>query len=66
MDAVCPPSTVYAAFNAYAGAKEMRTYPFNDHEGGQFHQEAVQLGWLASTAADLPRAPGLATPGVPS
>lgn len=47
MDMVCPPSTVYAAFNAYAGAKDLRTYPYNDHEGGQFHQEAVQLGWLA-------------------
>jgi cephalosporin-C deacetylase len=47
MDQVCPPSTVHAAFNAYAGEKEMCTYPFNDHEGGQFHQEAVQLAWLA-------------------
>lgn len=47
MDTVCPPSTVYAAYHAYAGAKELRTYPFNDHEGGQFHHEAVQLRWLA-------------------
>ncbi len=48
MDTVCPPSTVYAAYNAYAGPKEMRVYPFNDHEGGQFHQEAEQLTWLRS------------------
>ena len=47
MDTVCPPSTVYAAYNAYAGTKQIRTYPFNDHEGGQFHHEAVQLRWLA-------------------
>ena len=47
MDTVCPPSTVHAAFNAYVGPKDLRTYPFNDHEGGQFHQEAVQLEWLA-------------------
>jgi cephalosporin-C deacetylase len=46
MDTVCPPSTVYAAYNAYGGDKEMRTYAFNDHEGGQFHQEATQLRWL--------------------
>jgi cephalosporin-C deacetylase len=46
MDTVCPPSTVYAAYNAYAGPKEIHTYPFNDHEGGQFHQEAEQLAWL--------------------
>lgn len=49
MDTVCPPSTVYAAYNAYAGPKEMRTYPYNDHEGGQFHQEAAQLLWAQST-----------------
>jgi cephalosporin-C deacetylase len=46
MDAVCPPSTVYAAYNAYAGPKEIREYPFNGHEGGSFLQEAVQLAWL--------------------
>ena len=34
MDDICPPSTVYAAFNAYGGPKEIREYPFNDHEGG--------------------------------
>lgn len=46
MDTVCPPSTVHAAFHAYGGPKEMCTYPYNDHEGGQFHQEAEQLRWL--------------------
>ncbi len=46
MDNVCPPSTVYAAYNAYAGEKQIRSYPYNDHEGGQFHQEAEQLTWL--------------------
>ena len=46
MDTTCPPSTVYAAFNAYAGEKEMREYAFNDHEGGgPFHSAAV-LAWL--------------------
>lgn len=46
MDRTCPPSTVYAAYNAYGGPKEIRRYPYNDHEGGQFHQEAEQLRWL--------------------
>ncbi len=46
MDRVCPPSTVYAAYNAYAGPKEIRSYPFNDHEGGHAHQEQAQLAWL--------------------
>lgn len=35
MDTICPPSTVYAAFNHWQGAKEMRVYPYNNHEGGQ-------------------------------
>ena len=40
-DDVCPPSTVFAAFNAYAGPKEIEIYDFNEHEGGgPFHQRA--------------------------
>jgi cephalosporin-C deacetylase len=46
MDQVCPPSTVYAAYHAYAGAKEMVVYPFNDHEGGLSHQRLAQIKWL--------------------
>jgi cephalosporin-C deacetylase len=34
MDDVCPPSTVFAAFNHYAGPKDMRVWEFNVHEGG--------------------------------
>lgn len=33
-DAVCPPSTVYAAYNHYVGEKSIRVYPWNGHEGG--------------------------------
>ncbi len=47
MDRVCPPSTVYAAYNAYAGPKEIRSYPFNGHEGGHSFQQAEQLLWLS-------------------
>jgi cephalosporin-C deacetylase len=46
MDQICPPSTVFAAYNAYAGPKDIRVYPFNDHEGGQSFQLAEQLRWL--------------------
>ncbi len=46
MDRVCPPSTVYAAYHHYAGPKEMREYPFNDHEGGQQVQEVLRINWL--------------------
>lgn len=34
MDEICPPRTVYAAFNHYAGEKRMAVYPYNHHEGG--------------------------------
>jgi cephalosporin-C deacetylase len=40
MDATCPPSTVFAAFNAYAGAsKEIKVWPYNGHEGGGLEDE---------------------------
>ena len=47
MDQICPPSTVYAAYHAYAGPKEIAVYPFNDHEGGLSHQRLRQAEWLA-------------------
>ena len=59
MDTVCPPSTVYAAYNAYAGPKEMAVYHENDHEGGGPVHELRQLHWLRALLD--PRAPG-ATP----
>jgi len=38
MDTICPPSTVYAAYNYYAGPKKIDVYEFNNHEGGgTFH-----------------------------
>lgn len=47
MDEVCPPSTVYGAFNAYAGEKTIVEYEFNNHEGGQGYQERQQMAWLS-------------------
>lgn len=46
MDEICPPSTVYAAYNAYAGPKQIAVYPFNDHEGGDVFHQPVQLRFL--------------------
>lgn len=52
MDMVCPPSTVYAAYNQYASlagtdpSKEMVVYGFNGHEGGQAHQTTRQLQYV--------------------
>jgi cephalosporin-C deacetylase len=47
MDLICPPSTVYAAYNAYGGPKDIVEYPFNDHEGGEGFHEVAKLRWLA-------------------
>ncbi|MEV3860371.1 acetylxylan esterase [Streptomyces sp. NPDC050095] len=46
-DLTCPPSTVFAAYNHWAGAeRSMEVYAFNDHEGGGPFQQAVQLRWI--------------------
>ncbi len=34
MDTVCPPSTVYASYNAVTTEKAIKVYYYNDHEGG--------------------------------
>lgn len=34
MDEVCKPSTVFGAFNAYGGPKQIDVWAFNGHEGG--------------------------------
>lgn len=47
MDSTCPPSTVYAAYNHYAGAKQISVWPYNGHEGGQTHQVRSHLAFLA-------------------
>ncbi|MDX8518203.1 acetylxylan esterase [Mesorhizobium dulcispinae] len=47
MDEVCPPSTVYGAFNAYDGEKTIVEYEFNNHEGGQGYQEREQMAWVS-------------------
>lgn len=49
MDTVCPPSTVYAAYNHHAGAtKRIEVYTHNGHEGGLAYQFPVQAGFLAT------------------
>jgi cephalosporin-C deacetylase len=43
-----PPSTVFAAFNWYGGPKEIREYPFNDHEGGEGFHDLAKIRWLGN------------------
>ncbi len=46
MDDICPPSTSYAAYNAWCGPKEVREYLWSGHEGGDSHHVSVALEWL--------------------
>lgn len=52
MDDVCPPSTIFASFNAYGTSapgrvsKDIEVYRFNNHEGGQEHHWIRQLLFL--------------------
>lgn len=46
MDEICPPSTVYAAYNHWAGEKEIRVYPYNGHEGGGSYQTVEKIRFL--------------------
>jgi cephalosporin-C deacetylase len=46
MDDICPPSTVYAAYNRYAGPKRLQVWPYNGHESGATFQPPVNLRWL--------------------
>lgn len=50
MDFTCPPSTVFAAYNHYAGPKEIEVYPYNDHEGGESIHDELKLRRLAAAA----------------
>jgi cephalosporin-C deacetylase len=47
MDEICPPSTVFAAYNCYSGPKDIKVYEFNDHEGGDSFQTLEQIKLLA-------------------
>ncbi len=50
MDATCPPSTVFAAYNRYAGAsKEIRVWEFNGHEGGGIEDEVATAEFFRDT-----------------
>lgn len=46
MDTICPPSTVFAAFNHVTAPKDIRVYRFNNHEGGGSHHQLEKLRYL--------------------
>jgi cephalosporin-C deacetylase len=46
MDEICPPSTVFAAYNHYAGPKDIRVWSFNGHEAGELVQQAERYAFF--------------------
>ncbi len=51
MDTVVPPSTAFAAHNAYPAAKEMQVWPFNGHEAGAVEDDERALAFLSRVLA---------------
>ncbi|MFC4561661.1 acetylxylan esterase [Nocardiopsis mangrovi] len=47
MDATCPPSTVFAARNAYGADRDMVVWPYNGHEGGDTEDQRAALDFLS-------------------
>ncbi len=47
MDETCPPSTVFAAFNHYAGPKDIRVWPYSGHDAGALSQQLERYRFLA-------------------
>ena len=48
MDEICPPRTVFAAYNHYATEKEICVWSYNHHEGGGTYQNVDKLRFLAA------------------
>ena len=46
MDEICPPSTVFAAYNHYAGPKDIRIWSYNHHDGGGSFQTVEKIRFL--------------------
>lgn len=47
-DPVCPPDTIFAMRNNYAGTVTTAIYEYNTHEGGSVAHQLVQADWLSS------------------
>jgi len=59
-DTIAPPSTVFAAYNHYAGPKDIAVYQFSGHEGGGTEHFLAQLAFLRThglTQAAIPPPP---------
>ena len=46
MDLVCPPSTVFGAYNHYAGQKDIVVFAYNGHDMGNAFGRVERLRFL--------------------
>jgi cephalosporin-C deacetylase len=46
MDIICPPSTVFAAYNHLDAPKDIKVYRYNVHEGGGLHHKVGMIKFL--------------------
>lgn len=51
MDAVCPPSTIFAAYNHYAGPKDIRVWPHHGHTGPAGFHQVEQMAFVRQLMA---------------
>lgn len=50
-DPICPPDTIYAAINHWAGPVDVQVWEFNTHEGGGTDHQIVQAQWIEKLLA---------------
>jgi cephalosporin-C deacetylase len=49
-DEITPPSTVFAAYNHYAGERELKVWPFNGHDAGALDHQVERFAFLGRLA----------------
>jgi cephalosporin-C deacetylase len=49
MDPICPPSTVFGAYNNYAGPKNITVWQYNGHDGGGVQDDLLALQHFTTT-----------------
>lgn len=53
MDPICPPSTVFAAYNNYGGPKDITVWRYNGHDGGGVEDDLAALRHFAAILLPL-------------
>lgn len=53
MDPICPPSTVFAAYNNYGGPKDITVWRYNGHDGGGIEDDLAALRHFAAVLLPL-------------